>query len=166
VRRFALAPVARIREAEARRSSREACRAGEDARAARQRIVALEQRLEAHRGATGEEGPPAGRGRTPGRNRLPRPARGLAEEARSRALLQRAGRALRVEAEEARGVAEVLAGVAARAGEEALLARKRADGIGRAEARWAEARRREREAREEREAEEAWTARSRPGTGR
>jgi hypothetical protein len=63
-------------------------------------------------------------------------------------------------------VAEVLAGVAARAGEEALLARRRADAIGRAEARWAEARRREREAREEREAEEAWTARPRPGTGR
>ena len=165
MRRFALAPVGRIREAEARRTSREACRAGEEARAARQRFVVLEERLEARRGVAGEERAPTGRARTSGRNGFPRPARGLAEEARSRALLQRLQRASRVEAEEARGVAEVLAGIAARAGKEALLARRRSDAIGRAEARWAEARRREREAREEREAEEAWTARSRPGTG-
>jgi hypothetical protein len=93
--------------------------------------------------------------------RLRRPARGLVEDARSRELVERARRNRVAEAEEARGVAEVLGAVAAQAGEEALLARRRADALARAGARWREARRREREAREEREVEEAWAARPR-----
>jgi hypothetical protein len=56
-------------------------------------------------------------------------------------------------------VAEILAGVAEQAREEALRARRRSDALGRAEARWNEARLREREGREEREADEAWGVR-------
>jgi hypothetical protein len=161
VRRFGLAPVVRIREAEARRSSREACRAGEEARIAGERAAALEARAGAPGPGTGEEGPDACAPGAPAGSRLRCVARGLAEGARSREGQRRARQLLAVEAEEARGVAEVLVGVAARAGEEALRARRRADALGRAETRWEEARRREREAREEREAEEAWAARSR-----
>lgn len=164
MRRFVLAPLARIRAAEARRSSREACRARQEAEGAREQAASLEARAAAPELAAGEDATAVGSTGVFARVVLPRPAFGLAEGARIRARLQRARRLLLAGAAEARGVAEVLADVSAQAVHDALLARRRAGALERAEARWDGARRREREAREEREAEEAWAARPRSGS--
>jgi hypothetical protein len=157
VRRFALAAVARIRDADARRSARAASTVLEEARRARDLAAALEAKV----------GPPGGT--APGEAAGPRlrlRAAELARDARSRERRERARRVRAAEAAKAGHLADLLAGEAARAAEEALLGRRRAGALARAEMRWRDGVRREREAREEREVEEAWAARprgSRPG---
>jgi hypothetical protein len=161
VKRFGLAAVVRIREADARQVARAACQAGEEAREAGERAAALEARVgPPGAGSPGGAIDASGCGTSPPHS-LRRLARALAEDARWRDRLERARRRRAGEAAVARGVADVLGAVAARAAEDALCARRRADALGRAESRFREALRREREAREEREGEEAWGARSR-----
>jgi hypothetical protein len=159
VRRFGLGAVARIRAAEARRSSLAARRAVQETAEAGERAAALQARVRSAGTRARAEAVGAGGPVGSGGARLRWSAAGLAAESWSRERLDRARRRLIAQAEEARGVAEILAGVAEQAREEALRARRRSDALGRAEARWNEARLREREGREEREADEAWGVR-------